>query len=120
MRHKAGEEPGNKAIAYVVVHIFYVRLCRIMEHELTDIPLQPLKKSSEVEDEKAVAHDPTELREASKEQTWFMIKRWVSRKWKSVFMVVTTMLGYLLLHFAISAISPFYPIWVSDKSHHKS
>ena len=87
-----------------------------MEHELTDIPLQPLKKSSEVEDEKTVAHDPTELREASQgdqEQTWLMIKRWVSRKWKSVFIAVTTMLGYLLLYLAISVIAPFYPIWVS-------
>ena len=89
-----------------------------MEPKLSDIPLQPLMKSSEAEDEKAVAHDQAELREASQEdqeqnkgQHW--LKRCLSQKGKSVFIAVTTMLGYILLYLAISAIAPFYPIWVS-------
>ena len=93
-------------------------LCRIMEPKLSDIPLQPLMKSSEAEDEKAVAHDQAELREASQEdqeqnkgQHW--LKRCISQKGKSVFIAVTTLLGYILLYLAISAIAPFYPIWVS-------
>ena len=85
---------------------------RIMEPKLSDVPLQPLMKSSEAEDEKAVAHDQAELREASnKGQHW--LKRCLSQKGKSIFIAVTTMLGYILLYLAISAIAPFYPIWVS-------
>jgi len=89
-----------------------------MEPKLSNIPLQPLMKSSEVEDQKAVAHDQAELREASQEdqeqnrgQHW--LKRCLSQKGKSVFIAVTTMLGYILLYLAMSAIAPFYPIWVS-------
>ena len=103
------------AFLYIMsVHL----LCRIMEHKLSDIPLQSLMKSSDVEDEKAVAHDQAELREASqgdqkqqKEQNW--LKRCASQKGKSVFIAVTTMIGYLLLYLAISVIAPFYSIWVS-------
>ena len=89
-----------------------------MEHKLSDIPLQSLMKSSDVEDEEAVAHDQAGLREASqgdqkqqKEQNW--LKRCASQKGKSVFIAVTTMIGYLLLYLAISVIAPFYSIWVS-------
>jgi len=89
-----------------------------MEPKLSDIPLQPLIKSSEVEGKKAVAHDQAELREASQEdqeqnkrQPW--LKRCTSQKGKSIFIAITTMLGYILLYLAISAIAPFYPIWVS-------
>jgi len=73
-----------------------------MEPKLSEVPLQPLMKSSEAEDEKAVAHDQVELREASqgnqeqnKGQHW--LKRCLSQKGKSVFIAVTTMLGYILL-----------------------
>jgi len=89
-----------------------------MEQKLADVPLQPLMKSPEAEDEKVVAHDQAQLREASqgnqeqnKGQHW--LKRCLSQKGKSVFIAVTTMLGYILLYLAISVIAPFYLIWVS-------
>jgi len=65
-----------------------------------------------------IGRTQAELREASQEdqeqnkgQHW--LKRCLSQKGKSVFIAVTTMLGYILLYLAISAIAPFYPIWVS-------
>jgi len=89
-----------------------------MEQKLAEVPLQPLMKSSEAEDEKAVAHDQVEVREASqggqeqnKGQHW--LKRCLSQKGMSIFIAVTTMLGYILLYLAMSVIAPFYPIWVS-------
>ena len=89
-----------------------------MEQKLAEVPLQLLIKSSEAEDEKAVAHDQAELREASQEdqeqnkgQHW--LKRCLSQKGRSIFIAVTTMLGYILLYLAMSVIAPFYPIWVS-------
>ena len=86
-----------------------------MEHKYSDsgIPLQPLMKSSD-----GVEHEQAELKEANqgeeeqkKKHLW--LKRCVSLKWKSVFIAITTLLGYILLNLAISAIAPFYSILVS-------
>ena len=90
-------------------------LCRIMDDKLSEISLQPLTKSSE---ETVVAHEQAELEQASQgdqeqKKGRNRLGRWVSPKGKSVFIAVTTILGYLLVYFAIAVIQPFYPIWVS-------
>ena len=76
-------------------------------------------KSSDKEDEQLVAHDQAELTEAQEDQgtnqrqDW--LKRFSSCKWRSGFIAVTTLLGYVLLNLAVSVIAPFYSIWVSLK-----
>ena len=91
-----------------------------MDHKGDELALQVPVTSSDREDEnlmqQPVAHEQAKLTEAQdggdqeqkKKQSWLK-----GCKWMSVFIAVTTMLGYMLLNLAISAIAPFYPIWVS-------
>lgn len=41
------------------------------------------------------------------------IRNWKDWPWKSIFITVTSLLGYLFLYTGISMIAPFYPIVVS-------
>ena len=90
-----------------------------MDHKGVELALQVPETSLDREDEnlmqQPVAHEQAKLtdsqdgdQEQKKKQSWLK-----GCKWTSVFIAVTTMLGYVLLNLAISAIAPFYPIWVS-------